>query len=436
MPTSWSSRGRFALLSGLALAIGVALAGCAASDDEQVDTAEGAARLPRQRELPDLMASSVDPQRRVESPIDFRTWRSDELRGLFERYVYGDAPPAPADVEVEPIAHAVIERGTVVYDEYAVRFDPARAHPIHLAIFAPVGVERPPVVLGPNKCGNQSIVADASVRVTSSFVLRDPIVRGDCGGAAASIRGAKASEWPVSAITQRGFALATFHESDAAPDEPSRVDQGIRGDFAAFGDRSTRWGAIATWSWATSRAVDALQKVGTVDPRRIAVFGHSRRGKAALWTAANDPRIALVIAHQSGRAGAAISRSNRGESLFAINSFFPHWFNDEFPRFNFDRDRLPIDQHELIALAAPRPVLIVDGASDDHADPRGARASVEAASPAWRLFGDPGLVRDGGDSYRRDATLVWTTRPGGHSVETSDWTIFLDFAERHLRPHR
>jgi len=404
------------------------LAACTEAREEDVATAEGAFMdgLPRQRELPDLFRSTNDPTRRVTTPEDFRTWRSDELRATFAKYVYGASPPAPARVDVAALAHATL--GSVTYDEYAVTFDAARERPIRLAIFAPAGVSNPPVILGPNKCGNQSVVADARVRRTTSYVVRDPIVRGDCG----PIRsGSHADQWPVDLITSRGFALATFHESDAAPDDPGRVDDGIRGLYG--GDPATKWGAIATWSWATSRAIDAIERIGTVDAARVAVFGHSRRGKAALWTAANDPRVALVIAHQSGRGGAALSRSDGGESIVAINTFFPHWFNDTFPRFNFFAERLPIDQHALLALAAPRPVLLVDGEDDHHADPEGARAAVEASAPAWRLFGDPGLVADGRGGYRRDATLVWTTRPGGHSVERSDWSVFLDFAARHLR---
>lgn len=396
---------------------------CAPSDEDAAGSADGAFldKLPKHPALPDLMTSNADPSHRVANAQDFGTWRRAELLSLFERYVYGEAPAAPADVDVEHEAHAIVANGAVSYDEYAVRFNPARAHPIHLAIFAPVGVARPPVILGPNKCGNQSIVPDTGVRVTTSFVLRDALVRGDCGGAAGDIRGKHASEWPVSVIASHGFALATFHESDAAPDEPSHVDEGIRSDYPAFASTSTRWGAVATWSFATSRAIDALVKIGSVDSERIAVFGHSRRGKAALWSAANDPRIALVLAHQSGRAGAALSRSSAGESLFALSLFFPHWFADNFHRFNFDAERLPIDQHELIALAAPRPVLVTDGADDDHADPAGAHAAVLAATPAWRLFG-AGL----------ESSLTWTTRPGKHAVETSDWDIFLSFAELHL----
>lgn len=416
--------------SSLSVALLLLAAACGGSDD-------AAAPVPAETKYPtvdELADDAALPDlftgrdgRKVVTAEDFATWRSDELRGAFAHYLYGRMPAAPAGgVTITPIAHAELFDGKVVYDELEVGL--GAGEPLHLALFAPKGVSKPPVVFGPNKCGNQSLVADAAVRMTTSYVHTD------CGPKEAS-RGVQASLWPVLDITGRGFALATFHESDAAPDVPAQVDQGLATAFDPGGDPATRWGMISRWTYANRRVVDALFTLGAdarIDPARIAVFGHSRRGKTALWTAANDPRIALVVAHQSGTGGAALSRSLAGESVYAVNFFFPHWFDDVFPTFAEHELRLPVDQHQLLALVAPRPLLVVDGDDDAWADPAGARDAVTAASPVWKLFGDPGVVLDDTGMPRRDATLVWTTRPGGHGVTPDDWKIFLDFAGLHF----
>lgn len=384
--------------------------------------------LPENAALPDLFAS-FRGDRTAQTPEDFRTWRADELRGLFSHYVYGVSPPAPpaGTVTAELVASADdLLDGTVTYEEYAVRFGPKAEAVLYLSVFAPKGKAKPPVFLGPNKCGNQSVTLDPRVRATSSYLHLD------CGKSAEGARGLHATYFPLADITAAGFALATFHESDAAPDLVENVDNGIRQHVAPDAPAATKWGAIATWSWAISRAIDFLDPSGLVDPEKVAVVGHSRRGKAALWAAANDPRIDLVVAHQSGTAGAALNRSLSGESIQAINTFFPHWFDDVFPTFAKNELRTPVDQHQLLALIAPRPLLVTDGDGDAHADPQGARAAVEAADPAWKLFGDAGIVPGPDGLPSREGRLVWTTRPGEHSIGPVDWAIFLPFARKHF----
>lgn len=367
--------------------------------------------LPERADLPDIF-TSADGTRRVETPDDLRTWRRDELLRQFAHYVYGTAPDAgaaPTATTITRVDDALLD-GNVAYEELAVTVATAPAPPLRVGIFLPKNVVRPPVFLALNKCGNQSLLADERIPTTTAFTSRD----------CPSGRGGQAPLWPVAAILAQGFGLVTFHESDAAPDSAERTTEGLRASLTAPGEPETRWGTIAAWSWALSRVVDFLQTRDDLDASRIAVMGHSRRGKAALWAAANDPRIALVVAHQSGTAGSALARSPVGESFKAINTLFPHWFNDIFPTFNDNELRLPIDQHQLLALVAPRPLLVVDGDDDTWADPPGSRAAVEAASPAWKLFGAPGLAE-------------WTSRPGGHAVDASDWEIFTTFAARHLR---
>jgi dienelactone hydrolase len=191
--------------------------------------------------------------------------------------------------------------------------------------------------------------------------------------------------------------------------------------------------ALSAWAAGSSFAVDALERGDTpVDATRVGVFGHSRRGKAALLAGARDPRIAAVVAHQSGTLGSSILRNRLGEPLIVVTGVFPHWFTPELASFVDFEERLPFDQHHLLALVAPRPLLLVDGAEDDWADPQGTLDAARAADAAWELLGDNGLVDDDAGVPRTDATLVHRVRPGDHDVETADWELFLPFLARHL----
>lgn len=399
------------------------LAACSQADvDARSVRFPPASALPVRAELPELFVGWDG--RRVETPEDLRTWRAAELRALFAHYVYGEVPGAPGPVSVIRLAFIDdIIPGKATYEELEVRFGERAA--LHVGLFAPQGATRAPVILGLNKCGNQSLVADERVRVTTSFV------NAPCAEGGASARGGSSAAWDIESIVDRGFALATFHDSDAEPDDAAHVDEGLRGTHLRPDGSRYGWATISVWAFALSRAVDALEQVPSVDARKVTVFGHSRRGKAALWAAANDLRIHAVIAHQSGTAGAALARSPVGESIQAITTLFPHWFNDVFPTFSGEEERLPIDQHQLLALLAPRPVLLTDGDADTWADPPGSRRAAEAADAAWERFGDPGLVPGADGMPSPDGTLVWRSRPGGHLVQASDWVTFLDFAARH-----
>jgi hypothetical protein len=356
-------------------------------------------KLPEVEGRPALLVGH-DGMTKVATADDFTSWRRRELLALFAHYVYGAAPVAPSvttAVDVQPVA---IDGGT--YQDLAVTLD---GPVLHVGLFLPPGVTKPPVVLGLNKCGTQTLLADAAIRQTTSPVI------GACGSAG---RGTLPTHLDVPALLAAGIAVATFHDADAAPDDAS-LESPVAKRFPA------EWGTIAVWSWSLSRAVDALVDSGLVDAKRIAVFGHSRRGKAALWAAANDARFAVVLAHQSGLAGAAPCRAEQGETIELNHALFPHWFSGLFVRFAGKEKRLPIEQHELIALLAPRPVLVTDGDDDAWANPPGARADVEAADVAWQLLGDEGL----------DAKLVWRSRPGGHETTAADWATEIEFLQRH-----
>ncbi len=357
--------------------------------------------LPERAEPPALM-TSFDGTVPVTTAAQWRDFRRGELTDLLQHYLYG-AMPEPVKPTVREIAQAAGVAPGVDYREYELQLG---SRSLFLAVFSPSGVTKPPVFLGLNKCGNQSLLTDVRVRPTSSFVI----------SACDPARGSQAALWPVADVVAAGYALATFHESDAAPDDAAHVREGLIGALEVAGPANTRWGALSAWAYALHRAVDALEGLD-VDAARITVVGHSRRGKAALWAGALDERVAAVVAHQSGRGGAPLTRSAVGETVELINAAFPHWFDDVFPSFAGKESRLPVDQHALVALVAPRRVLLSEGDDDSWADPPGSKASLELAAPAWRLHSaDPALGS-------------WQSRPGGHEINRDDWLRFIAWVQ-------
>ena len=245
----------------------------------------------------------------------------------------------------------------------------------------------------------------------------------------------KSSFWPAEAVVARGYGIAAFQIGAVAPDDPATFRAGA---LALFQDpsavRSPRdAGAIAAWGWGASRVMDYFEWDYHVDASRVAIIGHSRGGKAALWAGAEDERFSLVISNNSGCGGAALHRRQYGETLAWINSVFPHWFCLNFHQFGGGSlSSLPVDQHQLMALMAPRALYVASADEDLWTDPRGEFLSLAHASQVYRLWGfetlDPRAMPNLSVT-RQTARQAYHIRSGGHDLTASDWDRYLDFAE-------
>lgn len=242
--------------------------------------------------------------------------------------------------------------------------------------------------------------------------------------------------WPALEIARRGFATATFQVADVDPDQNEGFKDGVHAIFDKAPRGPDAWGTIAAWAWGASRVIDALEKEPAIDPRRIAVVGHSRGGKTALWCGAQDPRVALVVSNNSGCTGAALARRKQGEQLADINRNFPHWFCENYRRYNGKEETLPVDQHQLVGLIAPRLAYVASAADDAWADPEGEFLSCVHAGPVYRLNGLTGLEagpmpKPGGKLHA--GSIGYHLRPGKHDLTLPDWHHFMDFADRHWK---
>jgi hypothetical protein len=413
--TRSTPRFRFAIL---ALAAGLCLAGC--SEARYVfNTADPRGDGPAAS--PALPAESLDA---------WRAARPDILAAV-EQTLFGGAP-APGRVKTisRRLADPQAFDGAGRLEEIELELSggdldaPLR---MTLALALPNGRRGPaPVILIPNECGNAFALQRPDLRAAQAHTL--PYCRS--GGFGAAVGGFLFGRYvltpPAEDILRAGYAIAAWHESDVAPDHAEAFAATLQ-TFGARPETEGRPGVIALWAWTMSRVIDHLED----DPRTgaTAAFGHSRRGKAVLLAAARDPRIAAIIAHQSGTGGASLHGDGVGEPLASITQSYPHWFGRDYAAYAGREAALPVDAHHVLALIAPRPVLLGNARRDTWSDPAGAFRAAEAASQVWRLYGEVGLTVDRLTAFDPAADLAFHMRPGTHGVTPEDWAAFLAFLE-------
>ena len=373
--------------------------------------------------LPELLRTEQGEL--VDSVADWEARRRPELLELFRSYVYGRFELMLGVRVAHVVDRAPACAGLALRSELDVRLeDGDRSVTVRVLIFEPSRGRGPcPAFVGLNLFGNQTIHPDPALRLAQGWLPENPDLGLSGHVATEASRGMHASRFPVELIVSRGYALVTAYVGDIDPDFDDGSENGIHALLPASARRAPDApGSISAWAFGLSRMVDALAAHPTVDRARCIVFGHSRLGKAALWAAAQDPRFALAISNESGCVGAALSRRCYGERLLHITERFPHWFCPRLRDFNEREHELPVDQHELLALVAPRPLYVASAAGDLWADPLGERLACQAASPAFELYGRRGLEPGGRIGYH--------VRPGRHDILPRDFWHYLEFADR------
>ncbi|NQU49713.1 MAG: acetylxylan esterase [Planctomycetes bacterium] len=403
---------------------------------EPADTNYDETKVPSY-ELPDPL---IDNSGKQVGRDQWVAYRRSEVQCLFEDSVYGRTPSREMKVRYEVLDHdpeALDGRATrkqiaAFFGDEKYRLDillyipnqPDQPNPTHQSN-KPNQPKKPvPCFVAVNFDGNHSIHSDPKI-IKRAGQQKE--------------RGAKASRWQVEMIIEHGYALATVHRDQIDPDNYRHdFTDGIHPLFYREGQAKPEpkeWGSIGAWAWGLSRVLDYLETDKQVDATRAAVMGHSRLGKTALWAGAQDTRFALVISNNSGCGGAALYRRCYGERIHHMVKPIGYWFCTNHHQYQQREQDLPVDQHLLIALIAPRPLYIASATADRWADPKGEFLAAKYASPVYELFGKPSLA--GHDMPEPDqpihTTIGYHLRTGKHDVTAYDWQQYIKFADQFLK---
>jgi hypothetical protein len=370
--------------------------------------------------LPDPLVTTGGE--RIETPEQWFRLRRPEILKFYQDEIYGRIPPNAPRVswqveETDPKARDGAAILTRVVGRMGDRPDGPRMS---------LTIHHPAMTSGPGP-------------MLLSLSFNFGANRGPAAGKAAPTVGRPPAFDAAGAVISHGWGYATLGYSDIQPDRADRWKEGVIGLTLREGQERPEpgeWGTISAWAWGISRAIDYLETDPRVNPKQIAITGVSRLGKTVLWAGAQDPRVAAIFSVVSGEMGAALIRRDWGETLDDMAQNFPWQFAGNLAKWAGHWDDLPVDQHLLIALCAPRPVYVNGGLSDQWSDPKGEFLSMAAAGPVYRLLGAEGLGTDELpplDSPVTGGDLAFHYHSSGHTAVPADWAAFFEFADRHFR---
>jgi hypothetical protein len=362
--------------------------------------------------LPEILKTTSG--RQVTTVSAWQTIRRPEILSLFEQNVYGRMPKTFNSIKytiTNDVPNAVA--GKAHLQEVTITVSKSgKAVAIHLVLFVPNNRKSPaPAFLLINNRGKTNI--DPTREIKSEF-------------------------WPVEMAIDSGYAMAAFIVNDAAPDDKNTYQNGVLQLYPEQLSIPDGMKAIGAWAWAASRVMDYLQTNPLIDAKKVNIVGHSRGGKAALWAGAEDQRFAMVFANCSGNTGAALSHRKSGETIKVINTNFPHWFADNYKKYNDNEAALPLDQHMLLALIAPRPLYTTNATKDLWADPTGSYISVLEAKKVYDFYGKPSALTPEPPPPNTPiikSTIGYHIREGEHNLTAYDWSNFIRFANYNFYHH-
>lgn len=356
--------------------------------------------------LPDIL--KTENGKNVETVDEWENSRRPELLHLFEDNVYGQMPKDFDKLEFSVVnSDAEAMGGKAEMKEVQIKVSrDGESVTINLVLFVPSKKkEKVPAFL---------LINNRSARNTAP--LRDTL----------------SGFWPAEMVIEAGYAVAAFQVDDAAPDNKDRYAEGVLKLYPEQLEKQNGMKAIGAWAWAASRVMDYFEQNEQIDASKVAVVGHSRGGKASLWTAAQDPRFAVCFSNNSGNTGAALSRRWFGETVKIINTSFPHWFSENYKKYNDNEKALPVDQHTLIGLIAPRPVYVTSATEDLWADPKGTFLAMKEAAPVYDLYQlHPKLptTLPAPNTPSIEPPMGYHIREGKHNLTEYDWSQFIQFTD-------
>jgi (4-O-methyl)-D-glucuronate---lignin esterase len=358
--------------------------------------------------------------KRVNSTKTWRSVRRPELLKLYETEIYGRVPAtAPKVTWTVGDVDKSAREGTAVKKLVVGRIgDGADAPEIKLSVYTPVkAAKRVPMILLVNFGGGRTPPPNAAGRGGTGFPSDPPV---------------------AAEIIERGWGYATVGYQDIQTDRANTFNEGVIGVTLAgkASPEPDEWGTISAWAWGVSRMIDYFETDPSVNAKQIALFGHSRLGKTALWASARDERVAAVFSSCAGEMGSALARRDWGETVDDMAQNFPWQFAGNFQKWPGHWNDMPVDAHMLIALSAPRPVFITGGTTDQWADPVGEFLAAQAAGPVYQLLGkkDLGVTKlPPLDTPLTSGDLGWHYHTGGHAATPADWKAFLEFLGKYFK---